>query len=290
MTEQHVSFNNGDNTYVLDAESAVEMSRLLDQDRMLTNSMGGVFPEYQDGDLPDVSYILDIACGPGGWVLDIARTYPHIEVTGIDISKITINYARAQAQLLNLHNARFEVMNALKSLQFPDESFDIVNMRAVVGFVLPELWPSFLRECQRVLKPGGTIRITEGEWGFTNKPAVELIMLRGAQSLHRLGRSFSPNGIHIGLTPVLPLLLRQSGFLAIKQKAHLIDHSYGAEAYESAYQDFKLLIEMARPLWIGSQVMTEEEYATLCPQALIEMQEEDFAAIMYLLTVWARKP
>lgn len=290
MTEQQLPFNNGDNTYVLDGESVVEMSRLLDQDKLMTKSMGGVFPEYQDGDLPEVSRILDIACGPGGWVLDIARTYPHIEVTGIDISKHTINYARAQAQLLNLHNAHFEVMNALKALQFSDESFDIVNMRTVVGFILPELWPSFLQECQRVLKPGGTIRITEGEWGFTNKPAVELVMLRGAQSLHRLGRSFSPNGIHIGLTPVLPLLLKKAGFLDIKKMAHTIDHSYGAEAYEVAYQDFKLLIEMARPLWIGSQAMTEEEYATLGPQALAEMQEEDFASIMYILTVWAIKP
>lgn len=290
MKEQHSVFNNDNNTYVLDGESAVEMARLLDQDKLLTQSMGGIFPEYQDGDLPDVSHILDIACGPGGWVFDVARTYPHIEVTGIDISKNTINYARAQAQLLHLHNVHFEVMDALKSLRFPDGSFDIVNMRAVVGFVLPNLWPSYLQECQRVLKPGGIIRITEGEWGFTNKPTVELLMLKAAQSMQRLGRSFSPNGLHIGLTPVLHLLLKQAQFVDIKQMAHVIDHSYGAAGYEMAYQDFKLLTEMARPLWIGSQAMTEEEYATLCPQALIEMQEEDFASLMYMLTIRGVKP
>lgn len=290
MPEQHLSFNTGENTYILDAESAIEMARLLDQDKIMTKNMGGIFAEREDTDLPGVSNILDIACGPGGWVLDVARTYPHIEVTGIDISKNAISYARAQAQLLKLQNAHFEVMDALKPLEFPDESFDLVNMRTVIGFVLPQLWPQFLQECWRLLRPGGTIRITEAEWGFSNKAGFELLMLKTSQALQRLNRSFSPNGLHIGITPVLRPLLQQANFEQVKMKAYAADGSYGTEGYEAAFQDLKLLFELSRPLWLHTKVMSEQEVDTLSSQALAEMQEEDFYALSYLLTVWGVKP
>ena len=58
------------NTYFIDAEDAAEMARLTHQDRLLTKGMGGLFPDSFD--LSEVHDILDIACGPGGWVLDVA--------------------------------------------------------------------------------------------------------------------------------------------------------------------------------------------------------------------------
>ena len=82
-----------ENTYILDAESGTEMARLMKQDRLLTQGMGGLFPERDD--VSSMHAILDIACGPGGWVLDVAYAYPKIEVVGIDISNTMIEYARA---------------------------------------------------------------------------------------------------------------------------------------------------------------------------------------------------
>src|SRR5947209_3984856 len=67
-----------DSTYVLDAESELELSRLLLQDRLLTKAMGGVWPEQSD--VTSIRYVLDLACGPGGWVLDIAAAYPEKDV------------------------------------------------------------------------------------------------------------------------------------------------------------------------------------------------------------------
>ena len=73
------------------------MARLLDQDMLVTRSMGGIFPERAD-DLDHIHTILDVACGPGGWVLRVAREYPHIQVTGVDISERMVSYARSHAQ------------------------------------------------------------------------------------------------------------------------------------------------------------------------------------------------
>jgi hypothetical protein len=57
-------------TYVIDAESAAEMSRLLEQDRLLTSHLGGLLPERTD--LAPMQWVLDLACGPGGWAQAVA--------------------------------------------------------------------------------------------------------------------------------------------------------------------------------------------------------------------------
>src|SRR5258708_3157755 len=53
--------------YVIDAENAAEMARLLLQDQLLTRAMGG--PLAEQVDMSQVHRVLDIGCGPGGWVL-----------------------------------------------------------------------------------------------------------------------------------------------------------------------------------------------------------------------------
>jgi ubiquinone/menaquinone biosynthesis C-methylase UbiE len=116
--------------------------------------------------------ILDIACGPGGWVLDLAFEYPKTKVVGIDISSTMVEYARVQAWTQGLENASFTVLNALQPLAFPDHPFDLVNARSLVGFMPDKAWPVLLQECTRVTRPGGVIRMTEfDEPGTTNSAA-----------------------------------------------------------------------------------------------------------------------
>jgi ubiquinone/menaquinone biosynthesis C-methylase UbiE len=56
-------------------------------------------------------------------------------------------------------NASFKVMNDLQGLDIPDTSFDFVNVRFISGFMSKNGWPEFLRECFRVTRPGGVIRL-----------------------------------------------------------------------------------------------------------------------------------
>src|SRR5580700_2749935 len=69
--------------YVIDTESAAEMARLVNQSRILTEGMGGFFPGQFD--TTNIHDVLDIACGPGGWANDVAQSFPHMRVTGVDI-------------------------------------------------------------------------------------------------------------------------------------------------------------------------------------------------------------
>src|SRR5574337_629667 len=89
--------SSNENTYLFDSESASEMARLISQDLLVTKHMGGLLPENPD--FSGIKRVLDVACGPGGWTMEVAFAHPDIEVVGIDISRIMIDYARAQAKV-----------------------------------------------------------------------------------------------------------------------------------------------------------------------------------------------
>lgn len=272
--------------YIFGTDSA-EMARLLDQDKLLTEAMGGLFSEQSD--LFNIHDVLDIACGPGGWVLEVAHTYPEMEVTGFDTNKEMIDYARAYARVRKLDNAHFRVMDALQPLDFPDESFDLVNVRTVFGFMPPKAWPGLLQECLRILRPGGIIRLTEAETGFANTPVFERYCGMVCRALHLAGQSFSPNGLHLGITPVLGKLLRDAGFQHIQKKAYVVDFSAGQEAHGGFYQDFVIGLKVIQPFMLKMGVTTREEVDVLYQQALDEILSEQFCALWFLLTVWGTK-
>src|SRR5437763_4469984 len=149
----------GDNVYFNNPESGVEMARLIDQDRYITEGMGGLLAE-RSNDFSGIHRILDMACGPGGWALEIAYTHPEIEVVGFDISQAMIDYARARARVQGLDNASFRVMDMQKPLDFPDGSFDLVNGRFVL-FIPTSFIPVFLKECMRITRPAAPFRLRE---------------------------------------------------------------------------------------------------------------------------------
>jgi ubiquinone/menaquinone biosynthesis C-methylase UbiE len=280
--------SSNENAYIIDAESASEMARLMHQDHLMTERMGGLFPAGID--LSQVHTVLDLACGPGSWVLDVAYEYPAIEIVGTDISNRMIRYAQTRAQTQQLHNASFQVADILQSLDFPANSFDFVNARTLVGFMSPASWPELLRECMRVTRPGGFIRLTELELSLSNSPANEKINALLARAGYISKRTFSPDGRHIGITPMLGRFLRDVGCKDIQHAAHAIDFSAGSEAQEEFFQNMTAGLHLLRPFLLKMQVVTAEEIDSLYQQAIAEIQADDFCAILYFLSVWGRKP
>jgi ubiquinone/menaquinone biosynthesis C-methylase UbiE len=277
-----------ESTYVIDAESGTEMARLINQERLLTRVMGGVFPEHFD--LSHVSHILDIGCGPGGWVLDVAFENPKINVMGVDISQQMVEYARAHAEAQGMNNASFQVMNVLEALEFDDNSFDIVNARYIQAFMMKTSWAPVMKEIMRILRPGGTLLLTEGEWSVSNSPAFEKMSAMLTRVGTVTGRSFSPDGRHIGITPMLGRFLRDAGFVDIQKKAHALDFSAGTEDYGDTYQDLMAGLKLLEPYLVRAKMTTEEEFDELYQQALAELMLDSFCAVGYMLTVWGKKP
>lgn len=281
--------SNHENAYVLGAENAAEMARIIDQDRLVTQSMGGLFPE-RDDNLEEFHNVLDIACGPGSWTNEVALTYPHLQVTGVDISRIMINYANAQAKVRKLPNAHFKVMDVLQPLDFPPESFDLVNARFLLGFMSREDWPRLVQECKRILRPGGVLRLTDSEgFGVINSPAMSELSEISLRTMYKAGRSFTPEGRSYGLTPMLEMFLRRAGFVDIHRMAHAVSFSYGAELHDMTCNNFLTALQLLRPFVAKVGVVSTERYDQLYEEAQREMLSEDFAAISYALTAWGSK-
>jgi ubiquinone/menaquinone biosynthesis C-methylase UbiE len=178
------------NTYIFDAESPTELARLINQDRVITQAMGG--PLSGVPDTFPLHNILDLGCGPGGWVLDVAFDLPDAEIEGIDASRAMVDYANARARTQRLPNASFGVMDMTHPFEIPDHSFELVNARFLAAVLKREVWPSFLGECTRVLRPGGFLRLTEAvDFGATTSEAVNQLMELTRHALYQLGYGFS---------------------------------------------------------------------------------------------------
>jgi cyclopropane fatty-acyl-phospholipid synthase-like methyltransferase len=261
------------------------MARLTKQDRFYTEAMGGLFAERSD--LSSLHSVLDLGCGPGQWVLDVAFAYPEIEVVGIDISEIMVHYASARARTQLLSNASFEVMDLTKTLTFSDHSFDLVNGR-LLAFLAPPQWTQLLEECMRILRPGGILRLTENDF-VTTSPALDTYFHLFYRALSLAGQSFSPTGRTLGITARLTHLLRQTGCRNIHSQAHALDFSAGTAAHETMCEVTLIFLTLMQPFLIAMGVTTQDELERLRYQMNIEMRAEDFCAVVFLLTAWGEK-
>ncbi|HLJ32475.1 MAG TPA: class I SAM-dependent methyltransferase [Ktedonobacteraceae bacterium] len=276
------------NEYFIDAENAAEMARLLYQDHLTTQGMGGTIPERTD--FSTIHGVLDIGCGPGGWVHDVAYEHPKIQITGIDISRTMVEYAHTHAFVQGLNNAHFRVMDATKPLDFPDGSFDIVNTRFIFSFMLPTTWPALMDECVRITRPGGIIRLTESEWYLTNSLGHETLHGMMALALKKAGKGYSPDGRNVGITPMLGQFLQQAKCQHIQHMAHMLDYSAGTEAWSTFYQNTMAFFQLVKPFILSMKVTTDEEFESLYNLMLAEIQLDSFRGISFVLTMWGERP
>jgi len=286
--ERVISMEKASNSYVINAESGAEMARLIDQDRFMTKCMGGLFPE---AGLAKVRGTLDAACGPGGWVQELAYAYPEMRVVGIDISQRMIEYAKALSQVQGLDNTEFRVMDLLKPLDFPDASFDLVNARFLFGFLHADSWIPLMRELMRVLRPGGILRFTEFDGRVTtNSPAFEKFTDFLMQAFALDGRTLNGSVHHVGVTPMLGRFLQEVGCQNVQEKAHLLNCSAGMEAHASVCEDIKVGFKLIQPFLVKMQVASQEEVELLYQQTLAEWLSDDFRGLWYFFSAWGQKP
>jgi len=91
--------------------------------------------------------VLDIGTGTGIWAIDFADEFPECQVIGLDLSPIQPSWVPP--------NCKFELDDASKTLTYPDNTFDYVHIRYMLGCFKD--WDAVYREAYRVLKPGGWI-------------------------------------------------------------------------------------------------------------------------------------
>jgi ubiquinone/menaquinone biosynthesis C-methylase UbiE len=277
--------DNSSTYFVEDRSSNAEMIRLMILDKMITAVMGGPLAEQPDP--ASLHRVLDVGCGPGGWILEAARLYPHMELVGIDISWRMIEYARTQAQAQGLTDGvEFRVMDVLRPLEFPDGFFDLVNIRFCSSYILAKDWPRFLSEMIRVTRPGEIIRVTDGESPQSNSPAYNRLAEMFMCALSKAGYLFQPGSA--GIVPDLVRLLSESGCQQVQTRAHKLECPAGTVASENFYQNAMYSFQTGRP-FVHKVGCATQDYDALYEQAMIDLQQKDSFSYWNLLTAWGTR-
>ncbi|QBD78936.1 class I SAM-dependent methyltransferase [Ktedonosporobacter rubrisoli] len=267
------------------ARASGELPRPFAQDHLLTKGTG-VLPAQLDPSR--VQRVLDVACGCGRWVHEVAQAYPRIEAVGFDTSRVLINFARAQARSQGLRNAHFLVMDLQQHLDFPNHTFDLVNAR-FLNFLPAQSWTRLMHELGRITRPGGIIRLTESEWWyFTNSPALESLNALVIQALKKQYKR-SRTGYFTGVLPLLGRFLREAGCTDITQVPYVIDFSAGTELYEIFRRDAAVAFKLFQPTVVKMQIATQEELDKIYKRMTLEMQKADFRGLLLPISAWGTK-
>ncbi len=133
-----------------------EAIRLRDQASTLVELL------HSDTAYPEGSRVLEAGCGVGAQTVTLARNSPGARITSIDISEASVREAEGRVAAAGLTNVLFRQADIF-TLPFPEGSFDHV----FVCFVLEHLPQPLeaLLVLKRLLRPGGSITVIEGDHG-----------------------------------------------------------------------------------------------------------------------------
>ncbi|MFY0614596.1 MAG: class I SAM-dependent methyltransferase [Hyphomicrobiaceae bacterium] len=96
--------------------------------------------------------LLDIACGTGRFLRDVRRSYPRMDLTGLDLSQAYIS--EAERHIGDLRPVAWQRGNA-EDTPFLDASQDIVTSIFLFHELPGDARQAVAKEVARVLKPGG---------------------------------------------------------------------------------------------------------------------------------------
>ena len=274
--------------FVQDRSNEDELTRVKVQDQMITAGMGGPLAEQPDP--ASFRRVLDIGCGTGGWLTEVARTYPGIELLiGVDISSRFIHYARAQIEdnAALAQRVEFTTMDALRVLEFPDHFFDLVNERFALSYLRTWDWPKYLTECIRVTHPGGVIRFTECAIADSTSSALNEQGGYLQRAFYQAGHFFTDDSR--GVINELSNQFTLHGLQNIQTREYTLHFQVGTEQCDLFIQDMTHGIHTTRP-FVKKWAQVPHNYDEICKQALREMRLPDFAATWTMLTCWGTTP
>jgi ubiquinone/menaquinone biosynthesis C-methylase UbiE len=102
--------------------------------------------------------VLDVGCGYGTWIFELANEYPKAQFTGIDVESFLPKKAVAE-------NIKLMEHDLLHGLPFPDNTFDFVHARFLTQQISEHNWETvIIKELVRVTRPGGWIEIAEFDY------------------------------------------------------------------------------------------------------------------------------
>jgi ubiquinone/menaquinone biosynthesis C-methylase UbiE len=171
--------------------------------------------------------ILDLGCAIGNSTLPWARAFPRARVEAIDIGAPQLRHGHARAEALGVA-VHFSQQNA-EATDFPDGSFDLIVSHIVLHETSRSALRNVLRECHRLLRPGGWMLHLEIPRGST--PLEQFLM---NWESHNNNETFAELITDIDLAEVAIA----AGFDAARTRC--ADHARQRPAEQRLYSDYIL--------------------------------------------------
>ncbi|KAL1928500.1 hypothetical protein VTP01DRAFT_2856 [Rhizomucor pusillus] len=236
VIDGRVYHDRADVTYIM-PEDDEDKDRLHQQHWMIRLAFGSNFDAPVQDALERGIVVLDSACGPATWTLEMAQQYPHSTFHGIDIAEQFPNEIKP-------FNCHFQVANVTEKLPFPDNYFDYIHQRLLVAALTRDGWNNCLSELFRVLKPGGWLELKEVDVEVASRVGPPT-MVHLMQILANLVKS---RGMVPGIGAELPELLQTYKFQDIRARTVGIAALDGTKLGELAWEDFVTAFEGLKPI------------------------------------------
>ncbi len=273
--------------FIQDRSMKEELKRVQIQGHMLTTAMGGALPEQPAPER--FQRVLDVGCGTGEWLIEAAKTYPRMSLLiGVDISNTILNYARAQAVAQGVHDrVKFRQMDVLRGLEFPPDSFDLINQRMAVSYLRTWEWPHLMQEYQRVGSPGSVFRITEPSNRIeSGSPTLTRLWALFQEAFYRAGHLFTPPSEKVDVAKGLAYM-RYLSYRVQQVQTHVYPLTYRAGTPEGQcfFEDMQYFFRTIVP-FLHKWIYLPDDYQESYQQMLYEMQRPDFIATWEMNTAW----
>ena len=103
--------------------------------------------------------VFDAGCGFGTIPVEIAKAFPDVEITAIDLGEPLLELGKSQAREAGVDDRIIFQIGDVENLDFPDDSFDLVINTFMLHIV--ENPVTMLNEIERVATVDGRIMITD---------------------------------------------------------------------------------------------------------------------------------
>ena len=236
-------------------------------------------------DLAKVWRILDVACGSGQWVRDMATWSPDMTIVGLDRQEEVVEQACRLSRIWRLDNTGFLVGDMHHMDAIEDNSFDLVHARFLGPVVAPQQWPALLQECLRVCQVGGTLVWTEVASPTTNSTACLRWWEWMKQAITRLG--YTPD-----VTPYMERLLGDvdsADRRQVRRVETVLDISVDTPLHTQVYRHISSVLDAMKPLLLTTGVIDEQELDAVCQQMTIDVYSDAFQATWTLTTMVVEK-